>query len=75
MPRDTTPEQRALAQQLLRFLTDPAHRAAFLAAYAAMPAAGAAAGQRHATLMMDDAFWAEHLVALQRRFDAWIGAK
>ena len=75
MPRETTPEQRALGQQLLRFLTDPAHRAAFLAAYAAAPAAGAGEAPRHATLMMDDTFWAEHLVAVQRRFDAWIGAR
>ena len=75
MPRESTPEQRALGQQLLRFLTDPAHRSAFLTAYAAVPAAGAGSGQRHATLMMDDTFWAEHLVALQRRFDAWLGAR
>ncbi len=75
MPRETAPEQRVLAQQLLRFLTDPAHRSAFLTAYAASPAAGAGEGRRHATLMMDDTFWAEHLVALQRRFDAWIVAK
>ena len=75
VPRETMPEQRALAQQLLRFLTDPAHRSAFLTAYAAAPATGAGEGQRHATLMMDDTFWAEHLVALQRRFDAWILAK
>ncbi len=75
MPRETTPRQRALGQQLLRFLTDPAHQSAFLTAYAASPAAGAGGGQRHATLMMDDTFWAEHLVAVQRRFDAWIAAR
>ncbi len=75
MPRETTPEQRALAQRLLRFLTDPAHRSAFLTAYAAAPVAGDGAVQRHAALMMDDTFWAEHLVALQRRFDAWIAAR
>ena len=28
-----------------------------------------------ATLMMDDDFWAGHLVALRRRFEAWINSK
>lgn len=30
---------------------------------------------QHATLMMDDGFWVDHLVSLQRRFDGWIGMK
>lgn len=30
---------------------------------------------RRATLMIDDVFWADHLVALRRRFDSWIDAK
>jgi putative spermidine/putrescine transport system substrate-binding protein len=91
VPRATTPERRALAQRLLGFLVDPARQAAFLAAYPVVPtvqAAGGAPGNagqkpdghgadehRRATLMVDDGFWADHLVSLRRRFDSWIDAK
>ena len=32
-------------------------------------------GHRRATLMMDDAFWSDHLVALRQRLDSWIDLK
>lgn len=90
VPRATTPERRALAQQLLTFLADPAHHPA-----SPMAATGASTplavgekpsqdatkdkpgsdGQPRATLMMDDGFWADHLVPLRQRLDNWIGLK
>ena len=81
----------AQAQTALAFLADPARQAAFLASYEAAPAAGqggpangpaaaAIAGpatpdHERAALVMDDGFWADHLVALRRRFDDWLDAK
>ena len=41
-------------------------------AVAATPSDG---GQRHATLMMDDGFWVDHLVPLRQRLDNWIEFK
>jgi putative spermidine/putrescine transport system substrate-binding protein len=69
--RTTVPEHRAAAQRLLAFVTDPARQAAFLSGYAAAPADA----HQRATLMMDDAFWADHLVPLRQRFDAWLDGK
>ena len=103
VPRATTPEQRGLAQSVMKFLAEPARQADFLASYQAVTADGKADSRskpadsnahadavpagtpaadgpgtpdhQRATLMMDDGFWADHLVALHRRFDAWIGVK
>jgi putative spermidine/putrescine transport system substrate-binding protein len=42
---------------------------------AAAPGGHAADDHRRATLMIDDGFWADHLVSLRRRFDSWTDGK
>ena len=39
------------------------------------PAPKVADDQQRATLIMDDGFWAEHLISLRQRFDGWITAR
>ena len=113
--RAATPERRALAQQLLTFLADPAPRSTSPEADpgasapqsagekppqttgtpavaqppgsqptgsqlpGSMPGSSrdkpAGQDQQRATLMMDDNFWADHLVPLRQRLDSWIELK
>ena len=74
MPGGAQPERRALAQKLLAFISDTARRDGFFSAYGATPQPpGTAAPQ--ATLNMDDRFWLDHLVPLQRRFERWLEAR
>lgn len=84
VPRATRPEQRALAQRLMVYLARSADmsRPDKDAKPAQDPGAAAPApddtgdeAHRQATLMMDDAFWVDHLEPLRMRFDAWLAAK
>ncbi len=74
IPSRIAPEHRALARNLLAFVSDPARRAGFASAYPGTPTSSDD-DRRQPTLITDDGFWLDHLVPLTQRFDRWADAR